>query len=107
MTADNSIRTKRYQRLRERIKAEHSPICCICGGWIDLLAPPRSSRSWSLEHVIPRSMGGDPFDENNCRPAHLGCNSSAGATLGNQQRGRGVPVGLPKGADTPRFSRRW
>lgn len=44
-------------------------ICCICG------LPIKKPKDLSCQHMKPRSKGGRTTFEN-CRPAHLACNSS-------------------------------
>ena len=68
-----------YQRLCATLRAQRPP-CAICGKDIDYQAPPRTSRSFSLNHKIPLNAGGSLLDPNNAEPAHLGCNSSLGDT---------------------------
>jgi hypothetical protein len=49
---------------------------------------PRGRHYPSADHIIPPSRGGTAALEN-LRASHLGCNSSAGATRGNRERGQG------------------
>jgi 5-methylcytosine-specific restriction endonuclease McrA len=51
--------------------------CVWCGGWAD-----------TAEHIVPRSLGGDPFDLANGAAACRSCNSSRG----NRPRPQRVPV---------------
>lgn len=74
-------------RLTTWARANLSPLCRFCGESIDLTLPARHPKSWSLDHIRPLSEGGDPHDPANVAPAHFGCNSSAGAKLGNAKRG--------------------
>ncbi|MEU0521947.1 HNH endonuclease [Streptosporangium sp. NPDC006007] len=80
-----------YCRLRDQIRAI-SRVCWICGHAIDLTLSPRHPLSWTLDHLMPLSKGGDPLDPANARSAHYRCNS-----------GRGNPLRAPK----PTTSRRW
>jgi 5-methylcytosine-specific restriction endonuclease McrA len=48
--------------------------CHICRRPVDRTAPPRSSASPSIDHVVPLSRGG-AHTLNNVRCAHYGCNS--------------------------------
>jgi 5-methylcytosine-specific restriction endonuclease McrA len=70
------------QRLRiQRAVYASSDTCWLCGHQVDRQANPRSPRAPSVDHVIPRHLGGDPYDLANCRLAHLGCNSARGKRL--------------------------
>jgi len=73
--------------------------CAICGQPLDHQAPPRTRWSPSVDHVVPRSLGGSLTDPKNLRPVHYGCNS---------RRGNGQPKArrrTPRGGADP--SRPW
>jgi 5-methylcytosine-specific restriction endonuclease McrA len=63
---------RRIQTLTALVKETYPPLCWLCHAPID------TDAEYSLDHVVPRSMGGDVWDINNIRPAHLRCNSSRG-----------------------------
>jgi len=71
-------RTAEWQRLRRRLVAE-AEVCAICGVALDHNAPARSRLSPTIDHIVPWSLGGDPWDEGNLRVVHYGCNSARGA----------------------------
>lgn len=52
-------------------------ICQLCGGPVDPAEGPRSSRSKSLDHIVPLTRGG-LHTRVNSQLAHLGCNSAKG-----------------------------
>ncbi|MGD6749158.1 HNH endonuclease [Streptomyces sp. BH105] len=83
---------RRWRRVVAQLKAESLPICSICGYDIDMTLPHLDPLAWTAEHVVPLSAGGDPYDRDNLRPAHRGCNS---------RKGSGPPP-IPPGG-----SRRW
>lgn len=62
-----------------------SDVCWIDGKPVDWQADPRSRFAPSVDHVIPRALGGDPFDLANCRLAHLGCNAARGKRLAKRK----------------------
>lgn len=69
---------------RERIQRAvyaSGDVCWLCGEPIHWGADPRSPRAPSVDHVVPRSLGGNPLDLANCRLAHLGCNAARGNRL--------------------------
>jgi len=66
---------------RDKVRAEvykSADHCCYCGRPIDWDADPRSRWAPSVEHLTPRSRGGDLFDLANCALAHYGCNARRG-----------------------------
>jgi 5-methylcytosine-specific restriction endonuclease McrA len=52
-------------------------ICQLCGEPVDRTARPRSSRSVSLDHIIPLILGGE-HSRANTQTAHFGCNARKG-----------------------------
>ena len=54
------------------------PKCWICGYAIDLTAAVDADGEFSIDHVIPRSIGGGQLGINNLRPAHRLCNAIRG-----------------------------
>jgi len=45
---------------------EYGTQCWLCGG----------AGADTVDHIIPRSRGGELWDLDNCRPAHRDCNLS-------------------------------
>jgi hypothetical protein len=75
-----------FKQARARVLAG-AEVCWLCGGLLDWDAPPRSSLSPSVDHLLPmsRTIGLDAAtrkrlasDPSNLRPVHLGCNSKRG-----------------------------
>ena len=67
-------------RVMPELRARQDDVCAICGGPVDFGAPARSSRSPSVDHIVPVHAGGvhcPPVDE--LRLVHFGCNSRRGA----------------------------
>jgi 5-methylcytosine-specific restriction endonuclease McrA len=60
------------------VVATYGPVCWLCGGAIDMDAPRRSALGLTIDHVVPRSHGGQDSIEN-LRPAHYHCNVKRGA----------------------------
>lgn len=54
--------------------------CWLCGGAIDPALPPNSPGSGTVDHVVPRSRGGDD-QPSNLRLAHRRCNTRRGSHL--------------------------
>ena len=59
---------RRTAALRAQVLEAYGSTCWLCGG-------PGAT---TVDHVVPRSRGGDPWDLANCRPAHGSCNYSRG-----------------------------
>lgn len=62
------------------VLATYGPVCHLCRQPIQGGLPPRHPRRPSVDHVIPRSLGGTD-DLDNLRPAHYGCNAKRGNRL--------------------------
>lgn len=69
---DHEIRLEIYERDDWKCKICDEPID-VDAHWNDNLAP-------SLDHIVPRSLGGSD-DPDNLRTAHRSCNSSRGVNL--------------------------
>ena len=67
--------SRRWRKLRAAILASHPP-CALCG----------KAGADSIDHIVEVDAGGPMWEPSNLRPAHLGCNSSRGATYGNRKR---------------------
>lgn len=78
-------------RIAKRI---HPWVCCYCHHPIDPNATAYRDR-WSGDHADPRCLYGTAIPEPRfIRPAHVRCNSSAGARL-QASRTTGNPVAEP------------
>lgn len=79
---DRNPRTGRpWVRFRDQFKKTCEGICeipeCLYPGvpiWMD--APARHPLSWTLDHIVPLTYGGELLEPSNARHAHYGCNSS-------------------------------
>lgn len=92
--AGNPRNGRPYRRLVDWLKAQRLP-CWLCGHNIGYELDARHPLSFTLDHLVPLSRGGNLLDRTNARPAHRRCNSSRG--------NRTTP---PKAA-SQRASRRW
>lgn len=59
--------------LRRRLRARDGDDCYVCGLFIDPAVPPGTPQGETVEHVIPRSMGGSS-SMSNLRLSHGRCN---------------------------------
>lgn len=80
-------RTSRYQKVRAEV-LKYATHCHICGRPFDPRYVGRHRLAKSADHIVPLDAGGDPYDPENLRPAHLGCNSSRGARRRNNSTSR-------------------
>lgn len=66
---------KLWFELTTQVRAEESD-CWLCGRAIDKTLPPRTPRSFSVDHVKPKSKYPElRYVRANLRAAHYGCNS--------------------------------
>lgn len=63
-----------WQQVRKRAIASKDPVCALCGCPIDMEAPPKSPMSCEVDHIIPISRGGAPYDIDNVQLTHSKCN---------------------------------
>lgn len=88
MLTPNVVRSSpRWKRVRQ-IVLRTAEVCAICGRRLVSDAPPRSRWSSSVDHVVPLSRGGAPFDVGNLRATHYGCNASRGDGSGRRRPSR-------------------
>lgn len=95
--ATNPRRTNSHRRnkLRRRVLAEEHT-CWLCGQDVDKTLPYLDPMAPEVDEVIPVSLGGSPYDRDNCRLAHRIC---------NVRRGNGTRQ--PKTVDPLETSRAW
>jgi 5-methylcytosine-specific restriction endonuclease McrA len=70
----------RRTRLRKAVIHRDGPDlwCYLCKRPIDLSVKYPSPWSFSVDHYVPQSKGGDIWSLDNAIPAHLRCNQSRG-----------------------------
>ncbi|MEU5133426.1 HNH endonuclease [Streptomyces californicus] len=81
--AGNPRNGRPYRRLVAAVKAQGDP-CARCGHNIDPTLDARHPLSFTLDHVVPLSRGGDLLDPANARSMHRRCNSARGNRMGPQ-----------------------
>lgn len=65
---------KLWKQVRKRVIASKDPVCAICGNPIDMTAPAKSPLACEVDHIIPVSRGGAPYDVDNLQLTHAKCN---------------------------------
>ena len=78
------LSARKWRRIRAYILSR-SNICALCG----------KPGATTVDHVVPLSLGGDPYDLRNLRPACAACNFRRGNRMG------------PTKPDPIRTSRNW
>lgn len=63
-----------WEAVRRRAIQSKDPVCGICGKPIDMNAPAQSPMSCEVDHIIPISRGGAPYDIDNLQLTHMRCN---------------------------------
>lgn len=84
---------RRWARVKDPIRrASHGQPCPACGKPLNTFIRYRDPRTGvvnpsyvSVDKIVPLDKGGDPFDPNNLRAMHFGCNSSRGNTDNGRQ----------------------
>lgn len=72
---DGSLMDERlWKQVKKRVKASKDPICALCGNPIDMDAPAYSPMACEVDHIIPISRGGSPYDMDNLQLTHCKCN---------------------------------
>lgn len=71
------------RELRAEVLATES-LCGFCGEPVDKTLHHLHPNGPTVDHIIPRAVGGALLDRNNVRLAHRSCNSRAGAQLANR-----------------------
>lgn len=80
---------RRAAVFREQVRETYGDTCWLCR------SPITRMSDYTIDHVIPLSKGGEPWDIENARPAHARCNKS---------RGNRAPKPI---APIPKPSREW
>jgi 5-methylcytosine-specific restriction endonuclease McrA len=72
----------RWQAAKAQAVRDSGGLCQLCGrGLVD--APRNTPNSTEVDHIVPLSQGGDPFDRGNLRAVHRWC---------HQRRDQGQPL---------------
>lgn len=70
-----ALKTRAWQKLRAFVIAEES-ICHLCGRPVDKALPGTHRWGGTVDHLVPRSRGGEVFARSNLALAHLRCNAA-------------------------------
>lgn len=86
MTTLNSGTWQKFRAGILATAAEADQPCWICRQPIDYTLRGRQPAAPSLDHLVPRFLGGELLDPANVIPCHFGCNSRRGAVQRNRTR---------------------
>ncbi|HWB35949.1 MAG TPA: HNH endonuclease [Rugosimonospora sp.] len=67
-----------WARKKQQVLTAYGNTCWLCGQPIDLALHHTHRMSYTVDHIDPLSLGGDPLNLDLLRPAHRSCNSSRG-----------------------------
>ena len=80
---------------RKRAIASLDPVCAICHRPIDLDAPAFSPLAVEVDHIVPRSRGGQLYALDNLQLTHSQCNRKKGAKMASDYDGLMVENPVP------------
>lgn len=63
-----------WRAVRKRAIASKEPYCAICNGYIDITTPKFEPLACEVDHIVPISRGGAPYDIENVQLSHSRCN---------------------------------
>lgn len=89
------LRGVEWAAARKRAIASKDPICAICHKPIDLEAPKNTPLAVEVDHIVPRSRGGDYYDLDNLQLTHHRCNRQKGAKMADDYVGLEVVNPVP------------
>lgn len=80
---------------RKRAIASLDAICAICHTPIDLDAPKNTPFAVEVDHIVPRSRGGQLYALENLQLTHHRCNRKKGARMAEDYAGQTVVNTVP------------
>lgn len=85
---DFKLNRTEWAAVRQRAIATFDPICALCHKYIDVTIPMKDPKTGAfnglaveVDHIIPRSRGGDFYSLNNLQLTHSQCNRKKGARM--------------------------
>lgn len=84
-----------WANARKRAIATKDPVCAICTKPIDLDAPAFSPLAVEVDHVVPKSRGGDLYALDNLQLTHSQCNRKKGNRMAQDYEGQEVTNPVP------------
>lgn len=84
-----------WQAARRRAIASLDAVCAICHTPIDLDAPKNTPFAVEVDHILPRSRGGQLYALENLQLTHHRCNRKKGAKMAEDYVGQEVVNPVP------------
>lgn len=76
-----------WKEARKRVIASKDPYCAICHKYIDVELAAYEPMACEIDHIIPISRGGPPYDVDNLQMSHSRCNRQKGARMRSDYEG--------------------
>lgn len=89
------LRGPEWSAARKRAIATLDPVCAICHRLIDLEAPKNTPLAVEVDHIVPRSRGGDYYALENLQLTHHSCNRKKGSKMDSDYDGHKVENPVP------------
>ena len=70
-----------WRAVRKRAIASKEPYCAICSGYIDVTLPAFEPLACEVDHIVPISRGGPPYELENLQLSHTKCNRQKGSKM--------------------------
>lgn len=80
---------------RKRAIASLDAVCAICHTPIDLDAPKNTPLAVEVDHIVPRSRGGELYAIENLQLTHHRCNRKKGAKMAEDYPDKVVQNSVP------------
>lgn len=86
---------------RQRAIASKEPVCASCHNFIDVKAPIRlpdgklNPLAVEVDHIVPISRGGQPYEMENLQLLHMKCNRKKGNKMASDYEGMTVENPVP------------
>lgn len=69
--------------------------CAICHGALEPKAERGTPNATEVDHIVPLSLGGDPYAAHNLRAVHRRCHAKATTALAQYKSGRRIDYQPP------------
>lgn len=86
---------REWDNARKRAIASLDAMCAICHTPIDLDAPAFSPLAVEVDHIVPRSRGGQLYALDNLQLTHSKCNRRKGSRMVEDYEGQAVQNPVP------------
>lgn len=93
--AQQKLNGTEWAAARKRAIASLDAICAICHTPIDLDAPKNTPLAVEVDHILPRSRGGQLYALENLQLTHHRCNRKKGARMAEDYVGQKIENAVP------------